>query len=90
MRPTTRYAKSGEYSIAYQVIGDAALDLVVVPGFVSHLEHAWENPAYAHFLERLASFSRLILLTSAAPVCRIASRSRSSPVSTSAWTMCAR
>ena len=61
MRPTTRYAKSGEYSIAYQVVGDAPLDLVVVPGFVSHLEHAWENPAYAHFLERLASFSRLIL-----------------------------
>jgi class 3 adenylate cyclase len=61
VRPTTRYAKSGEYSIAYQVVGDAALDLVVVPGFVSHLEHAWENPAYASFLERLASFSRLIL-----------------------------
>ena len=61
MRPTTRYAKSGDYSIAYQVVGDAALDLVVVPGFVSHLEHAWENTAYAHFLERLASFSRLIL-----------------------------
>lgn len=61
MRPTTRYAKSGDYSIAYQVVGDAALDLVVVPGFVSHLEHAWENAAFAHFLERLASFSRLIL-----------------------------
>jgi len=61
VRPTTRYAKSGDYSIAYQVVGDAALDLVVVPGFVSHLEHAWENTAYAHFLERLASFSRLIL-----------------------------
>ena len=60
-RPTTRYAKSGDYSIAYQVVGDAELDLVVVPGFVSHLEHAWENAAYAHFLERLASFSRLIL-----------------------------
>ena len=61
MRPATRYAKSGDYSIAYQATGDAALDLVVVPGFVSHVEHAWENPAYAHFLERLASFSRLIL-----------------------------
>jgi pimeloyl-ACP methyl ester carboxylesterase len=61
VRPTTRYATSGDYSIAYQVVGDGALDLVVVPGFVSHLEHAWENPAYAHFLERLASFSRLIL-----------------------------
>ncbi len=61
VRPTTRYAKSGDYSIAYQVMGDAALDLVLVPGFVSHLESAWESPAFAHFLERLATFSRLIL-----------------------------
>jgi len=61
VRPTTRYAKSDEYSIAYQVVGDAPLDLVFVPGFVSHLEHAWEDPDFAHFLGRLASFSRLIL-----------------------------
>jgi len=61
MRPTTRYAKSGEYSIAYQVVGDAPLDLVFVPGFISHLEHAWEDPDFARFLDRLASFSRLIL-----------------------------
>ncbi len=61
MRPTTRYAKSGEYSIAYQVVGDAPLDLVFVPGFVSHVEHAWEDPGFAHLLDRLASFTRLIL-----------------------------
>ena len=61
MRPTTRYAKSGDYSIAYQVVGDAPLDLVLVPGFVSHVEHAWEDPDLARFLGRLASFSRLIL-----------------------------
>ena len=61
MRPTTRYAKSGDYSIAFQVVGDGSLDLVFVPGFVSHVEHAWEDPDYARFLERLASFSRLIL-----------------------------
>ncbi|HEY7623711.1 MAG TPA: adenylate/guanylate cyclase domain-containing protein [Candidatus Limnocylindria bacterium] len=61
MRPTTRYAKSGEYSIAYQVVGDAGPDLVLIPGFVSHIEYAWESPAFAHFLERLSSFSRLIL-----------------------------
>ena len=61
MRPTTRYAKSGDYSIAYQVVGDAPLDLVYVPGFVSHVEHAWEDPDFALFLGRLASFSRLIL-----------------------------
>jgi len=61
VRPTTRYAKSGDYSIAYQVVGDAPLDLVYVPGFVSHVEHAWEDPDFALFLGRLASFSRLIL-----------------------------
>jgi pimeloyl-ACP methyl ester carboxylesterase len=61
LRPTTRYAKSGDYSIAYQVVGDANLDLVFVPGFVSHVEHAWEDPEFAHFLDRLASFTRLIL-----------------------------
>ena len=61
MRPTTRYAKSGDYSIAYHVVGNGPLDLVFVPGFVSHLEHAWEDTEFAHFLDRLASFSRLIL-----------------------------
>src|SRR5258708_421657 len=60
-RPATRYAKSGDYSIAYQVVGDGALDLVVVLGFVSHIEHAWEDPDFARFLDRLASFSRLII-----------------------------
>jgi len=60
-RPTTRYARSGAYSIAYQVVGDGPLDLVVVPGFVSHVEHAWEDPDYERFLTRLTAFSRLIL-----------------------------
>ena len=61
MPTETRYAKSGSVSIAYQVVGDAPLDLVLVPGFVSHVEAAWEEPHLAHFLTRLASFSRLIL-----------------------------
>jgi class 3 adenylate cyclase len=60
-RPTTRYARSGAYSIAYQVVGDGPLDLVLVPGFVSHVEHAWDDPDYERVLTRLASFSRLIL-----------------------------
>ncbi len=60
-RPTTSYTKSGDYSIAYQVVGDAPMDLVYVPGFVSHVESAWDDPDYTRFLERLASFSRLIL-----------------------------
>ena len=57
----TRYAKSGRVSIAYQVVGDGPHDLILVPGFVSHVEVAWEEPRLAHFLSRLASFSRLIV-----------------------------
>jgi pimeloyl-ACP methyl ester carboxylesterase len=60
--PETRYAKSGGVSIAYQAVGDAKVDLVFVPGWVSHIEYAWEEPSFAPFLRRLASFARLILL----------------------------
>lgn len=60
--PETRYARSGDVHIAYQVLGEGPLDLVLAPGFPSHLEHAWEQPRLAHFYRRLASFSRLILL----------------------------
>ena len=59
--PETKFAQSGDVSIAYQVLGQGPLDLVHVPGLVSHLEYAWEDPAHARFLQRLASFSRLIL-----------------------------
>ena len=60
MPPETRHAKSGDINIAYQVVGGGPLDLVLVPAFVSHLDLDWEEPRYAHFLRRLASFSRLI------------------------------
>jgi pimeloyl-ACP methyl ester carboxylesterase len=60
MPAVTRYAKSGDVHIAYQVTGDGPLDLVFVPGFVSHLEAEWSNPARSRFIERLSSFSRLI------------------------------
>jgi pimeloyl-ACP methyl ester carboxylesterase len=59
--PRTRYAKSGDVSIAYQIVGDGPLDLVLVPGGLSHLDFGWADPGYAHFLRRLASFSRLIV-----------------------------
>ena len=58
--PETRYTKSGDIHIAYQVTGKGPLDLVYVPGFVSHLEYQWEEPRWARMLRRLASFSRLI------------------------------
>ncbi len=61
MPPQTRYARSGPVSIAYQVVGGGELDLVLVPGFVSHVEVAWEEPKLARFLTRLGSFSRLIV-----------------------------
>ena len=59
--PETRYAKSGDLRIAYQVVGDGPFDLVFVPGFVSNIELYWERPEWANFFSRLAGFSRLIL-----------------------------
>jgi pimeloyl-ACP methyl ester carboxylesterase len=58
--PRTEYAKSGDIHVAYQMLGDGPLNLVFVPGFVSHVEHFWEDPSLARFLRRLASFSRLV------------------------------
>ena len=51
---------SGDVSIAYQVVGDGPLDLIMVPGWISHLDHYWDNPRIARFYRRLASFARLI------------------------------
>jgi pimeloyl-ACP methyl ester carboxylesterase len=59
--PETRYAKSGDLNIAYQVVGEGPLDLVYVPGWVSNIEAMWEEPSHARLLGRLAAFSRLIL-----------------------------
>jgi pimeloyl-ACP methyl ester carboxylesterase len=61
VQPETCYAKSGDVNIAYQVVGEGPFDLLWVPGWISNLEASWEVPEYAHFLARLASFSRLIL-----------------------------
>jgi pimeloyl-ACP methyl ester carboxylesterase len=59
--PETRYAKSGDVHIAYQVVGDGPMDLVLIPGLFTHVEHQWDEPSFARFLNRLASFSRLIV-----------------------------
>jgi pimeloyl-ACP methyl ester carboxylesterase/DNA-binding CsgD family transcriptional regulator len=58
--PETRYAKSGDVRIAYQVIGNGPIDLVFVPGFLSNLEVHWEDPGYSHLLQRFGAFTRLI------------------------------
>ncbi|MBA3776525.1 MAG: adenylate/guanylate cyclase domain-containing protein [Betaproteobacteria bacterium] len=60
MPAKTQYARSGDLHIAYQVVGQGQLDLVYVPGWISHVELAWEEPTLARFLSRLASFSRLL------------------------------
>ena len=57
----TRYVKSGDVNIAYQVVGDGPFDLIHVPMFVSNLELQWEDPAERRYFERLASFCRLIM-----------------------------
>jgi pimeloyl-ACP methyl ester carboxylesterase len=60
--PETRFTRVDDLDIAYQVVGTTAkLDLVFIPGWVSHLEVMWELPEFAHFLQRLAAMGRLIL-----------------------------
>lgn len=58
--PLTRYAASGDVSIAYQVMGDGPLDLIMIPGIVSHIEFLHEMPGYTAFLRRLSKFARVV------------------------------
>ncbi len=60
MHPVTRYAKSGNVHVAYQVFGEGPLDLVFVPGFISNIENYWEEPSFARWLLGLARFARVI------------------------------
>src|ERR1700752_2531714 len=55
-----KYDKSDDLHIAYQVTGSGAFDVVLVPGWISHLECQWEEPLYRHFVERLGSYARVI------------------------------
>src|SRR5215831_3011359 len=61
MIPDIRYVRNGDVSIAYQVLGNSPIDLVYVPPFVSNLELQWQEPKQARYLQRLASFSRLVM-----------------------------
>ena len=58
MVPETRYARSGDGYLAYQVIGSGPVDLLVVTELLSHCEHRWEEPGLSRALQRLASFTR--------------------------------
>ena len=64
MIPTTRYARSGDASIAYQVAGEGGLDMLFLTGWITQIEQLWEAPANRRFLERLTSFGRLIMYDS--------------------------
>jgi len=58
--PETRYAQSGDVSIAYQVMGEGPIDIIVVPGLTSNIEMFHEMPGYTATLRRLARFSRVV------------------------------
>ncbi len=60
MAPQTRYAHCGELSIAYQVFGDGPQDLVVIPGYVWHIEQLWNDPGYHRMMRGLTDFARVI------------------------------
>jgi hypothetical protein len=60
MQPVTQYAKSGDVHIAYQAFGEGRINLVMVPGFVSNVENYWDEPDFARFLTRLASYARVV------------------------------
>jgi class 3 adenylate cyclase len=64
MVPTTRYTRSGDASIAYQVAGEGPLDMLFLTGWLTQLEQLWEASANRRFLERLATFGRLIMFDS--------------------------
>src|SRR5258708_36756101 len=58
--PETRYALSGDVNVAYQVMGNGPVDIIVVPGFISHIEFRHELPGYTASLRRLSSFARVV------------------------------
>src|SRR6516225_7029756 len=61
MCPQTRYADSDGVSIAYQVVGDRPIDLLALFGWITQVEHVWEEPSLRRFIERITSFARLII-----------------------------
>jgi hypothetical protein len=84
MQPETRYAKSRDVHIAYQVVGDRPIDLVWIPSLAHHVELNWENPVVAPWLERLAGLGRLIVFDKREPACP--TECPTTPRSRPAWT----
>jgi pimeloyl-ACP methyl ester carboxylesterase len=61
VQPQTQYTRSGEVSIAYQVLGDGPIDLVMAPGWIFHLELVWERPEFERMMRKLTPHFRVIL-----------------------------
>lgn len=61
MRPTTQYAKSGDIHIAYQLFGTGPVNLVFVPGFISHIENYWDEPGLAKALDHMGTYARVVM-----------------------------
>ena len=62
MAALTRYARNGDVNLAFQVHGDGPRDLLFVSAYINHVEHVWEDPGLARFLNRLTGFARLIVM----------------------------
>ncbi|SDK11104.1 Pimeloyl-ACP methyl ester carboxylesterase [Bradyrhizobium sp. Rc2d] len=58
--PETQYTQTGDFSIAYQVMGSGPIDVILVPGIISHIDHMHELPGYTQFLRRMSKFSRVV------------------------------
>jgi pimeloyl-ACP methyl ester carboxylesterase len=82
--PETKYARSGDVHIAYQVFGEGELDVVIVPGFVSHIELIWEHAPAARYLEAIASFARVIMFDKRGS--GLSDRVADAPTSKRGWT----
>ncbi len=65
MAPKTQYAKHGDINLAYQVVGEGDVDIVLVPSFVSHIEFFWSHPAIKSFFDRITRFARLLIFDKA-------------------------
>ena len=61
MAPEVRYAKSGDVHIAYQVFGKGPENLVIIPGFISHVEHVWDSPDQSRWLNHVARRARVVI-----------------------------
>ncbi len=73
MPPQTRYARSGDANIAYQVHGDGPVDVVLVTGLLSNVETFWEEPGLVRLFDRIGDWGRLILMDRRGVACRTAS-----------------